>query len=221
MGLFKRISDNIRANLNSLLDKAEDPVIMLDQYLRDMEEDITEAEGAVAKQLALVRKFQVQLKESSDMVAKREAQALEALAKQREDLARKDLEDKRVHKVKADDYQEQYENSNKLAEALKRQLREMKDEYDKLKAKRDALVARAQAAKARKDIHSIMGGLSRNSARRGFEKMEEKVLQMEAEADIADDLKGTKQDLDAELSALSNDEIEAELAELRNKLGEA
>ncbi|MDT3698537.1 MAG: PspA/IM30 family protein [Thermincola sp.] len=220
MGLFKRISDNIRANLNSLLDKAEDPVIMLDQYLRDMEEDITEAEGAVAKQLALVRKFQVQLKESSDMVAKREAQALEALAKQREDLARKDLEDKRVHKVKADDYQEQYENSNKLAEALKRQLREMKDEYDKLKAKRDALVARAQAAKARKDIHSIMGGLSRNSARRGFEKMEEKVLQMEAEADIADDLKGTKQDLDAELSALSNDEIEAELAELRNKLGE-
>lgn len=218
MGLFKRISDNIRANLNSLLDKAEDPVIMLDQYLRDMEEDITEAEGAVAKQLALVRKFQAQLKEAGSMVAKREAQALEALTKQREDLARKALEDKRVHKVKADDYQEQYENSNKLAENLKIQLREMKDEYDKLKSKRDALVARAQAAKARKDIHSIMGGLSRNSARRGFEKMEEKVLQMEAEADIADDLKGTKQDLDAELSALSNDDIEAELAVLRNKL---
>lgn len=218
MGLFKRISDNIRANLNSLLDKAEDPVIMLDQYLRDMEEDITEAEGAVARQLVLVRKFQAQSKEAQDMVVKRETQALEALSKQREDLARKALEDKRVHKVKADDYLEQYENSNKAAENLKAQMRNMKDEYEKLKAKRDTLVARAQAAKARKDIHTVIGGVGSNSARRGFERMEEKVLQMEAEADVAVDLKGTNQDLDAELSTLRDDDIEVELAELRTRL---
>jgi len=58
MGLFKRVSDNIRANLNSLLDKAEDPEKMLDQYLRDMEEDIADAEGAVARQLAVACKSQ-------------------------------------------------------------------------------------------------------------------------------------------------------------------
>lgn len=220
MGLFKRISDNIRANLNALVDKAEDPVVMLDQYLRDMEEDIKEAEGAVARQLALVRMFQAQANVANEIVAKREGQAVEALAKNREDLARKALEDKRVHKVKAEDYQAQFESSNGTAESLKTQLRDMKDEYQKLRAKRETLVARAQAAKARKDIRAISGEIGGSSARRGFERMEEKVLRLEAEADVADDLGEKGRELDAEMAALGDDAIEAELEELKKKLAE-
>jgi len=85
MGLFKRVSDNIRANLNSLLDKAEDPEKMLDQYLRDMEEDIVDAEAAVARQLAVAWKFKAQWDDALAMVEKREAQAIEALKKDREE----------------------------------------------------------------------------------------------------------------------------------------
>ncbi|HBQ27018.1 MAG TPA: phage shock protein A, partial [Syntrophomonas sp.] len=89
MSLFKRINDNIRANLNALLDKAEDPAKLLNQYLMDMEDDIVDAESAVARQLVVVHKFKSQYEETSELVAKREAQAMEALQQDREDLARR------------------------------------------------------------------------------------------------------------------------------------
>lgn len=218
MGLFKRISDNIRANLNSLLDKAEDPVIMLDQYMRDMEKDIVEAESAVARQLVLVHKFKARKEETAAQVQKREKQALEALEKGREDLARKALEDKRVHTAKTEDYTTKYEESSVAAEKLKIQLKDMNDEYDRLCSKRDTLAARAQAAKARRDIQSVMGGWSKDNARRGFERMEEKVLQMEAEVQVTSELNGQCTDLDVELEALGDDIIEKELAELKYRL---
>ena len=59
MGIFKRLRDMTMASINDLLDKAEDPVKMLNQFLRDMEEDIMEAESAVAKQIAIEKKFKL------------------------------------------------------------------------------------------------------------------------------------------------------------------
>ncbi len=99
MSLFKRINDNIRANLNALLDKAEDPAKLLNQYLMDMEDDIVDAESAVARQLVVVHKFKSQHEETSELVAKRETQAMEALQQGREDLARRALEDKLLHET--------------------------------------------------------------------------------------------------------------------------
>jgi phage shock protein A len=218
MGLFKRISDNIRANLNAMLDRAEDPEKMLNQYLRDMEDDIADAEGAVAKQLVVVRKFKAQYEDASAMVDKREAQAVEALEKGREDLARKALEDKKLHHVRAEDCRTQFESSETTAERLKSQLSEMKDEYEKLRAKRDTLVARARSAEAQKGIHGIVGGLGRDDARRGFDRMEDKVLQMEAEAHVAGELRRTGKNLDDELAALGNADIDRELEELKERL---
>lgn len=220
MSLFKRVSDNIRANLNSLLDKTEDPEKLLDQYLRDMEEDMADAESSVARQLAIARKFKVQLDDALAMAEKRESQAVEALKKEREDLARKALEDKRIHQAKADDYRREYENCDAMADQLKAQLREMKDEYGKLRLKRDNLAARAQSAKAQKNIYGAQSGLGRDNARSKFERMENKVFQMEAEAQAAGELAGMNMSLDRELAALGTDhsEIEKELAALKDNI---
>ncbi|EGW35861.1 PspA/IM30 family protein [Desulfosporosinus sp. OT] len=214
MGLFKRVSDNIRANLNSRLDKAEDPEKMLDQYLRDMEEDIADAEAAVARHLAVAWKFKVQLEDTWAMVEKREAQAIEALRKGREDLARKALEDKKVNKAKAGDYRLQYENCSSMTEKLRSELKEMKNEYEKLRVKRDTLVARVQSAKAQKEIYGVLTGFGKDSSRRNFDRMEDKVLRMEAEAQVAGDLKDKT--LDQELELLDDgSDIELELAALK------
>lgn len=219
MSLFKRINDNIRANINALLDKAEDPAKLLNQYLLDMEDDIVDAESAVARQLVAVHKFKSQYEEAAEMVAKREAQAMEALQKDREDLARRALEDKALHKVRLEDYKVQYEKSSATAEMLKSQLREMKDEYERLKAKRDTLIARAEAARAQKEISSLTGGIGKGKSRHGFDRMEEKVMQMEAEAQVASETAGTSQALDKELAALGGSEdIDRELAEMKQKL---
>lgn len=218
MSLFKRINDNIRANLNALLDKAEDPVKLSNQYLRDMEDDIADAESAVARHLAAVRNLKSQYEEAAGMAEKREAQALEALQKDREDLARKALQDKKLHQARAEEYKSLYENSYATGEMLKSQLRQMRQEYDELLSKRDALLARAQAAKAQQGIHRVKDGLGKNAARSSFNQMEHKVRQMEAEVQIMEEMGGMDRNLDDELSALSEDTIEKELAALKARI---
>lgn len=222
MSLFKRIGDNIRANINSLLDKTEDPVKMLEQYMRDMEDDIANAEVAVAKQIAVAKRFEKQYNDSRAMADKREKQALQALEQEREDLARRALEDKKIHQSKADDYKEQYEKARETSDKLKAQLQEMKNEYEQMKAKKATLVARAEAAKAQKEINKVMSGFGKDTARKGFERMEEKVNQAEAEAAASMELRSTGQDLDDELEKLGkhNNDIDDELARLKEKLKE-
>lgn len=221
MGLFKRVGDNIRANLNAMLDKAEDPVKMLEQYLRDMEDDIAEAEASVAKQIVVVKRFESSYKNAQEMVEKRTSQAMQALEQNREDLARKALEDKKIHTSKAADYKVQFEQAREVADSLKKQLQDMKDEFEKMNVKKTALVARAEAAKAQKGINKTMSGFGKDTARRGFERMEEKVLEREAEAAASLEL-SSNNSLDQELAELNNgaSEIEEELARLKANLPE-
>lgn len=94
MGVFKRIKDMTKASVNELLDKVEDPIVMLNQYLRDMEAEIHEAEVTVAKQMANERRMKQRVDEAVKMAAQREAQAELALKNGQEEVARKLLEEK-------------------------------------------------------------------------------------------------------------------------------
>ncbi|GIP38798.1 phage shock protein A [Paenibacillus sp. J31TS4] len=219
MGIFKRLRDLTAASINDLLDRAEDPVKMLNQFLRDMEQDIMDAEAAVAKQIAVEKKFKQQYEEAEEMVQKREAQAMKALEQNNEDLARRALEDKKQHQTRFEEMHKQYVIAKDNADRLRKQLSEMKDEYSKMKNKKDLLVARAEAAKAQKQINQAMSGFGSDNAARGFDRMSEKVLQMEAEAQASSDLRDSNRTLDDELNKLgSNDGVDDELAALKAKL---
>ncbi|MFC0211463.1 PspA/IM30 family protein [Paenibacillus chartarius] len=221
MGIFKRLRDLTAATINDLLDKAEDPVKMLNQFLRDMEEDIVEAESAVAKQIAIEKKFQQQYLEAEEMVQKREEQALKALEQGNEDLARRALQDKKEHQARYDELKRQYDIAKANADKLRDQLGEMKDEFTKMKNKRELLVARAEAAKAQKQINQAISGFGVDNGAKGFSRMEEKVLQMEAEAQASGELVSKNRSLDDELEKLNkNDGVDDELAALRAKLAE-
>jgi phage shock protein A len=221
MGIFKRLRDLTAASINDLLDKAEDPVKMLNQFLRDMEEDIVEAEAAVAKQIAIEKKFQQQYQEAEEMVQKREEQAMKALEQSNEELARRALQDKKEHQARFDELKRQYEIAKTNADKLRSQLTEMKDEFNKMKNKRELLVARAEAAKAQKQINQAISGFGVDNGAKGFSRMEEKVLQMEAEAQASGELASSNRSLDDELDKLSkNDGVDDELAALKAKLAE-
>lgn len=218
MSIFKRIRDVSMAAINDLIDKAEDPVKMLNQYLRDMEDDIADAEIGVAKQIAIEKKFRHQYEEAQEMVEKRGEQAVMALEAGNEDLARRALQDKKAHQAKVDEFKEQYENAKSNADHLRKQLSEMKSEFEKMKNKKDTLVARAEAAKAQKQINQAMSGFGKNGGAKGFERMSDKVMQLEAEAEASRELRGSNQSLDDELAALSQDNVEDELAALKAQI---
>ncbi len=222
MGIFKRLRDMTMASVNDLLDKAEDPIKMLNQFLRDMEEDIMEAEAAVAKQIAIEKKFKLQFEESEEMVTKRTEQAMKALESGNEDLARRALEDKKEHQGRYDELKRQYDLAKTNADQLRSQLTEMKDEFNKMKNKKDLLIARAETAKAQKQINQAMSGFGTDNAAKGFDRMSEKVLQMEAEAQASGEIRAKNRSLDDELDKLcgSSSGIDDELAAMRAKLAE-
>lgn len=216
---FKRMSTVVSSELNSMLDKAEDPVKMLDQFMRDMAEDIREVETAVAKQIANEKKLKRKLDDANAMVEKRQKQAEQAIEAGNDDLARRALQDKSDHETTVATLQESWERAKTDSEELRTKLDEMKKEYQEMELKKDSLKARAESAKTRTKINRTMSSIGNDESKQGFERMEEKVMQFEAEAETSEDLSKENRTLDDEFEALNKNDVDDELAELKEKMG--
>ncbi|AJY73343.1 PspA/IM30 family protein [Paenibacillus beijingensis] len=219
MSLFKRLRDLTLSNVYALIDKAEDPVKMTDQYIRDMQEDLEDAEKAVAAQIALEKKFKKLYEDQEALVQKRNEQAHTAAQAKNIDLARRALEEKKSAEQKRDEYKAAFDSNKAAADNLREKLAQMQKQFTDLKHKRETLVARANAAKAQTEINKAMSGFGADTAMAGLKRMEDKVLEMESRAEASNVLAdGKGKSLDEEFAALSKDkEVEDELAALMKK----
>ncbi|WIV17782.1 PspA/IM30 family protein [Paenibacillus polygoni] len=215
MSLFKRFRDLTMSNINSLIDKAEDPIKMTDQYIRDMQKDLEDAEKAVAAQIAIEKKFKALYEEQEALVKKREEQAHTAAKAQNIDLARRALEEKKNAEAKLTEYKASFEQNKASADNLRSKLEQMRKQLTEMKNKRETLVARYNAAKAQTEINKAMSGFGSDTAASGMKRMEEKMLQAEAHAEASNEMNSKERSLDEEFENMGKDkEVEDELAAL-------
>ncbi|MFP4976204.1 PspA/IM30 family protein [Paenibacillus sp. CN-4] len=215
MSIFKRLRDLTMSNINAIIDKAEDPIKMTDQYIRDMTEDLEDAEKAVAAQIAIEKKFKQLYEEQEALVNKRNQQAHTAAQAGNADLARRALEEKKSAETKMAEYKTSYDQNKASADNLRLKLEEMRKQLTQMKNKRETLVARYNAAKAQTEINKAMSGFSTDSASAGMKRMEEKMLQAEAQAEASNEMASGNKSLDDEFEKLNKDSaVEDELAAL-------
>lgn len=217
---FKRMQTVVGSELNAMLDKAEDPIKMLDQFMREMEADIREVESSVVKQIANEKFLQKKVNDSNSMMTKREEQAIKALEAGNEDLARRALEDKKIHFEQVSSLQESHTRAKQDASVLRSKLDEMKNEYNQMKLKKDSLKARAESAQVRTKMNRTMSGIGGNESRNGFDRMEEKVLHFEAEAETSEDMRSSNRSLDDEFKSLDSG-VDDELAALKKRMAKS
>lgn len=217
MGLFDRVSRVVRANLNAAVSSAEDPEKILEQAIIDMQEDLVQLRQAVATAIASQKRVQQQHAQAQSEADSWQRRAQLALQKGDENLAREALSRKKVQAETAVALKTQLDQQNATVDTLRRNLIALEGKISEAKTKKDMLRARAQAAKANEQLQKTVGSLGTSSAMSAFERMEEKVLQMEARSQAAAELAGA--DLESQFAALeAGGDVDAELAAMKAQL---
>lgn len=218
MGIFKRIADLIRANVNELLDRAEDPETMLRQMIRDMEESIREGRQALASAIAQGHLLRKQCQEQEQKAREWLEKAELALEKGEEDLARQCLQRKKSCEQAAAAARAQLEEHERSVAAARADLETLETKVAQARNRLQVLIARKRSAEASKLVGQQLAGITRDtSAFDTFERMEEKIERLEAEARAAKEIQETS--LEERLARLGADqEVEEELAALKERV---
>ncbi len=220
MALFDRISRVVRANLNDMVSKAEDPEKVLEQSIVDMQEDLIQLRQAVAKAIAAQKKTEQQYNKNSTDANQWQQRAQLALSKGDEDLAREALNRRKGSADAAAQLKQQLDTQSTQVQSLKRNLIALESKISEAKTKKDMLKARVQAAKANEQLQGAVSSMNTGSAMAAFERMEEKVLELEARSQAAFELGGN--DLESQFAALeSGSDVDAELAAMKAQLSGA
>ncbi len=222
MGIFDRMSQLIRANVNDLMDRAEDPDKMIDQYIRDMGENIRVAREQVAAMIAQQKELEGDLGQTTTLALEWGAKAQRAVAAGKDDLAREALRRKRDNDENARVYDEQAKAQRDAVTKLKDQLRQLEAKYQSTLGQRDALVARQRRAEATRQVAASVSAtvFQPLDPTSDLERMERKIRSTEAQAAAA--LEMGDESYEAQFRELgADDEIELELAALKGGGGTA
>jgi phage shock protein A len=217
MGLFDRLSRVVRANLNDLVSKAEDPEKILEQAIVDMQEDLIQLRQAVARAIATQKRTEQQYNKNQAEANNWQNRAQLALSKGDETLAREALLRKKTVAEAASTLKQQLEQQTVQVDTLKRNLIALESKISEAKTKKDMLKSRAAAAKANEQLQSTIGRMGTSSAMGAFERMEEKVLEMEARSQASYELAGN--DLEQQFKQLEGgSDVDDELAAMKAQL---
>ena len=188
MGIFARLSDVIKSNLNDMISRSEDPEKMLNQVIIEMANQLIEAKKGVAEAIAMEKKLLKQAEEEALKLTEWERRAMMAVRAGDDGLAKEALSRKKEHEGIAVALKEQWAKQKTQVDQIKLALRVLNNKIEEAKRKKQVLIARKRQAEARKKIQETMAGIKNASLFDTYQRMEDKILQMEGEADAASEL---------------------------------
>lgn len=230
MNVVERIRKLVTANINHILDQAEDPELMVKQMIRDMEESIIELRRETVRAVAREKQLQRQLDAAGALVGDLEAHACAALREERDDLART-LVAKKLHTEKTvGTLQGEVAGAAAAAAALKQDLGRLEDRVQEARRKRDELIRRRRAAEAqrrgaeasRRSGDAVAAARASiadfGASERALEAYEATISELECEASAERELLEEQLRQELDLQRLAEDQaIESELQRLRRK----
>ncbi len=188
MAIVGRFWSVLKSNLNHMIGKAEDPEKMLNQMLLDMQEQLIQAKKQVAVAIADEKRLLRQHDEQITLAKEWEDKAMMAVNAGKDDLAKLALERKAEYDKMAAGFEEQWRAQKQAVDQLKTALVGLSEKISEAKRKKDLLIARAKRAQAQKTITETMSGMAAGSAIDTMDRMQQKIDQMEAEAQATTEL---------------------------------
>jgi len=217
MAIFKRLADILRANINAMLEQAEDPEKMLKLIVADMEEALRKATVATAQAIANEKRLKAKYEKALALAGEWQKKAENALKSGNEEMALKALDKKVEYESLAAQYEAAYKEAHQVSERLRKQLDELKAKLEEARTRYTTLIARKKAAEAQKEFVKYSGSFGGEVFGK-FDKMEEKILRQEEEAKALADLSGD--DIEEEYEKLEKrNRVQSELEALKEKLG--
>lgn len=216
MGIFTRVRDIISANINAMLDKAEDPEKLVKLMIREMEDTLVEIKASCAAAMAGRKKVQRAQDEAQVRAGQWNDRARIAVDKGRDDLAREALVERRRYLERVESLQRESAQTEALVEQYQSDIMQLEEKLSVAREKQRVLVQRHVHAQQKKRAQGGIRRVETAGALVRFEKFETRIDRMEAEADLVN--YGRKPSLDDKFAELETDEeIERQLTELKQR----
>lgn len=220
MGIFTRVRDIISSNINSMLDKAEDPEKLVKMMIREMEDTLIEIKANCASGMATKKKIKREIETVLELAKNWDGKAQLAIDKGREDLAREALLEKRRHVERAEALEEELEQAKALVTQCQSDIMQLEDKLGSAREKQRVLVQRHTNANTKKKAQQQIRRYDSSDAIQRFDDFQHRIDRLEADAELVN--YGRKVSLADEFKTLETDtELEKELAALKaRKSGE-
>lgn len=220
MSIFQRLSDLLKANVNDMIDKAEDPEKMVKQIILDMDKQMVESTQALGKAMASERQIKKQYDDAAAKSKSWEDKAKMAITAGDQELAKKALAEKVKVDANVAQFQKMYETVSSQTAVIREQVETLKVKLEEAKSRQLMLIARSKMADTQKDLAKSLGGIDSSNAFNKLDKMEDKIEAKEAEAQAFTEIAGPASDKDDPFKKLEQTSaVDSELARLMAEMG--